>query len=885
MADYHRLLRRQLRRHLKVEGDAPEPLREFIEAVSRSYRQMDEDRALLERSLEISSDELSERIEQATAQLEELRRVRDQVEHSLSRINATLEATADGILVVDLEGRVVDYNRRFAELWKIPQEILDRREDDKVLAAGLVQVADPEPFLAKVRQLYADLEAESFDIVEFKDGTVLERFSQPQRINGKPVGRVWSFSDATERRRNEEQLRRLTERLEAAQRIAHIGHWAWDLAADGVSCSREVSRIIGEPEGARFSMEALMARCHELDREPLRMALEWTRDHGDALDIEHRVVRPDGATRYVHQLGELERGEDGGELILATMHDITGRKQSEAQLRLARKVFETANEAIMITDTENRILEVNDAYCRITGMAREEVIGANPRVTSSGKHDKSFYAEMWKAILGRGEWSGEIWDRRKNGEIYPKWLSITALKDEDGRTVNYVGIFSDISPLREAQDRLQRLAYYDPLTELPNRSLFMERLESTLAAADREGFRFAVMYLDLDRFKYVNDSLGHAVGDELLKVVANRLVRCVRRSDTVARLGGDEFTIVLAKCGGVEDVGEIADKIIAEVAEPIHLEGHELYVEVSVGICVVPEDGNRVEDILKHADVAMYQAKEAGRGQYQFFSRDLQHQAHRHLSINAELRRALRDGEFEVHYQAQIESTTRQLVGMEALVRWRHPERGVVPPLEFIPVAEDTGLIIPIGASVLRAACEQNVLWQRMGLPKVPVAVNLSARQFEDEGLFEMVTLALEESGLEPQWLELEVTESVAMHDAEKTIAVLERFKAMGIHSSIDDFGTGYSSLAYLKRLPATKLKIDRSFVRDIDSDPNDAAIAGSVVRLADTMGLRVVAEGVEEQVQADMLQEMGCHYLQGYLFSRPVSAEKMADFLQRSLP
>ncbi len=574
-------------------------------------------------------------------------------------------------------------------------------------------------------------------------------------------------------------------------------------------------------------------------------------------------------------------GGMNGSVIAFT--DITERRKTENQLRLAAKVFENSREAIFITDADNRIITVNEAFSNITGYSRDEVLGQNPSMLQSGEHGPDFYRVMWNSINKDGYWQGEIWDRRKSGEIFPVWVSISVVYDDHGRTSHHIAMYDDITERKAADERIRFLAQHDALTGLPNRSLLQDRLLQALASAQRDGEQVAVLFLDLDHFKTINDSLGHHIGDRLLQEVARRLGHCVRGNDTVSRQGGDEFLTVLGQLKNPGDAAHIAQKMLDAVAQPYDIDGHELRVTPSIGIAIHPDDGHDTETLIKNADAAMYHAKENGRNNYQYFTADLNSRAFERLSVENSLRRGLEQGEFLLHYQPQINLASGAIVGLEALVRWQHPDFGLVPPLRFIPVAEESGLIVPLGEWVLREACRQNRAWQQAGLPAIPVAVNLSAHQFHQKNLAQTISGALQESGLDARYLELELTESVVMRGSESTVETLARLKQMGLMLSIDDFGTGYSSLSYLKRFPIDKLKIDRSFVRDVTLDQDDAAIAGAIIAMAHSLRLKVIAEGVETQEQSDFLKEQGCDEIQGYLFSRPLPAEQMEKLLRKN--
>ena len=555
---------------------------------------------------------------------------------------------------------------------------------------------------------------------------------------------------------------------------------------------------------------------------------------------------------------------------------------SEAERGLSAAVFENSSDAIMVSDHDNRVISVNPAFCEITGYLREEVIGKNPGMLSAGRQPREFYQEMWNCLRGSGRWDGEIWNRRKSGEIYPEWLSISTVKNQQGETTHYVGIFSDITERKQAEERVRHLAHYDALTDLPNRTLFHDRLQQALIQAQRSHDQVAVMFIDLDRFKIINDTLGHNVGDLLLQAVAQRLTNCVRQGDTVCRQGGDEFVILLPQISHAEDAALVAQKILESVNRPFVLDGHELHIGASIGISFFPADGVDTETLMKNADVAMYRAKELGRNNYQFYLSDMNARSFERLALETSLRRAVEHDELDVYYQPLMDAHSNKLVGMEALVRWHHPDLGLVNPAQFIPLAEETGMIIPIGAWVLRHACMQAREWHKQGHGALRVSVNLSARQFRQTDFAGSVRRILDETGFDPHYLELEVTESLLMHNIEENIVVLNELKAMGISIAVDDFGTGYSSLSYLKRLPIDTLKIDRSFVNDVNSNHDDAAIVDAIISLAQSLTLKVIAEGVETSDQQNFLESHQCDEMQGFLFSRPVPAAEFTALLEK---
>ncbi|MDP3519972.1 MAG: EAL domain-containing protein [Hydrogenophaga sp.] len=548
------------------------------------------------------------------------------------------------------------------------------------------------------------------------------------------------------------------------------------------------------------------------------------------------------------------------------------RKQAESELQLSAAVFENSSEGFLVTDAQQRIIKVNPAFTRITGYSGTDILGKTPRHLASGHQNREFYANMWHELNTTGQWQGEVWNRRKDGQVYPEWLSITRVLDHEGQPRHYIAIFSDTSQRKAHEAQIRALAHFDPLTGLANRTLLKDRVDHDLSQAKRQHQPLTLMFLDLDHFKNINDSLGHHVGDLLLVEVGRRISAVVREQDTVARLGGDEFVAVLPGSNAIEAT-HIARRLLERISQPYQLEQHELNITPSIGMALYPEDGADYQTLYRCADTAMYRAKQDGRNGFSFFTAEMQASSIRTLQLDNALRRALEREQLSLHYQPQVSLDTGAVIGVEALLRWNHPEWGAVSPAEFVPVAESSGQIIQIGEWVLRTACQQLKTWRDAGLPEMVMAVNLSAVQFRLPRLPEMVMELLEEAQLPPACLELELTESVAMHDPQGAIATMNRLHDRGILMSVDDFGTGYSSLSYLKRFRVYKLKIDMSFVRDMCADPEDASIVSAIINLAQSLGLKTIAEGVETEAQMAMLREQGCNEIQGYHIGRPMAA------------
>ncbi len=574
-----------------------------------------------------------------------------------------------------------------------------------------------------------------------------------------------------------------------------------------------------------------------------------------------------------------------GQIWVSEHQDISERKQAEQKLRIAATAFET-QESIIIADADTIILEVNQAFTKISGYAATEVIGKRPNMLGSGIHDDSFYEQMWNEVKQHGQWHGEIWNRRKNGEIYLGLLTISTVKNGHNEVTNYVGSLIDISERKYSEDKIKQLVYYDQLTQLPNRTLLYDRLQQAFSASARSNLHNALLFIDLDNFKTLNDSLGHHIGDLLLQQVAQRLLACVREGDTVARVGGDEFVIILENLNAKpEDAATqseiIGEKILGNLTIPYQLNHHEYIGTPSIGFALFKGHSISIDALLKQADIAMYQAKAAGRNTLRFFDQRMQEIVNTRAALENDLHEAIQNFQFFLHYQPQVD-IAGTIIGAEALIRWQHPIRGLVAPMEFISLAEETGLILPIGQWVMETACLQLVAWSKSPATRtLQLAVNVSANQFRQENFAKQVQELLERTGAEPTRLKLELTESLLVENIEDVINKMSVLKALGVSFSLDDFGTGYSSLSYLKKLPLDQLKIDKGFVNDLLTDPNDAAIARTIIALAQSMGLNVIAEGVETKAQRDFLAIHGCHYFQGYLFSKPVSIEQFEALLK----
>jgi len=600
--------------------------------------------------------------------------------------------------------------------------------------------------------------------------------------------------------------------------------------------------------------------------------------HKTMQSCELALTHNDGSL-FHGQLDCLHTINGGISSVRIALTDISKRNRIETELRIAAITFES-QEGMVVTDPNGIILRINQAFTHLTGYNEKEVIGQTPALLKSGRQDPAFYRRMWETLKEKNYWQGEMWNKRKNGKIYAEWLTISGVTATDGHISHYVGVFSEITQNKEAEAEIHRLAYYDPLTQLPNRRLLYDRLGQALASCGRSGRYGAVLFLDLDNFKTLNDTLGHDVGDRMLIEVAQRLNDAVREGDTIARLGGDEFVLLLEELSddaneAAIQAGLIGDKVKDLIATPYLLKDIEFSCTTSIGVSLFFSHDESIDDLLKHADLAMYQAKKDGRNGLRFFDPEMQATLDKHSALENSLRRALKHQQLRLHYQMQVNSVHR-VIGAEALLRWEHPDHGLVPPDQFITLAEETGLIVPIGLWVLQTACAQIMEWAaNPATSELQLAINVSARQFRQPDFVEQVQQALNAHRINPARLKIELTESLVLDNISDTIARMHALKASGVSFSLDDFGTGYSSLSYLKQLPLDQLKIDRSFVRDIVSDPSDAAIVQAIITLGQTFGLQVIAEGVETTAQHEFLEQHGCHAFQGYLFSKPVPIDE----------
>ncbi|MGR9116373.1 MAG: EAL domain-containing protein [Gammaproteobacteria bacterium] len=798
------------------------------------------------------------------------------------------------LLARDLDDRVIFWNKGSEQLygWSAEEAIGKVSHD-------LLRTEFPVP-LEEIQAVVTETGDWIGELIHYtrngKPITVVSHWELTRDSQGQAKAIVEVNNDITIRKALEHQIqesegrfRQLAEALPQIVWLADKGAPTTDEASHRMLyANQSFERVWGySPQMLYDEPELRFKSIHPDDRERVRSMFTKNCDNGPGI-CEYRIVRADGTIRHIKdQWQPIKDAQQNVYRFAGIAQDITEQKQSEERLHQSAVVFESTNDGIIITDHANRIQAVNQAFTIITGYAQEEVIGRNPRFLQSGRHSRDYYEVIWHSIVDTGSWQGEIWNRRKNGEVYPEWLTINTILDPEGTVINYVAVFSDISRIKTSELKLEKLSHYDPLTQLPNRSLLMNRLEHALEQSKRHQFKGGVLFLDLDRFKNVNDSFGHPIGDELLIDISGRLLQRLRADDTLARLGGDEFIILLEKITNPQSISLVAKDLLACLKEPFILtNGREVYISASIGITVFPDDGMTTAQLIQNADTATFKAKENGRNTYHFYTQELTQLAHLRLSMESQLRRGLERDEFVLYYQPLVDMVSHRIVGCEALIRWRPEGKTLVSPADFIPLAEETGLMIPMGAWVLRKACQQAMQWFQDGMKPITLAVNLSSIQFRQADLIDMVRDILHESNFPPEYLELEITETALMDKSDEAEATLVELKKLGVKLSIDDFGTGYSSLAYLKRFPIDKLKIDRTFISDIPQDHNDAVIAKTIIDMSHNLGLKVLGEGVETDDQLGFLSIELCDYYQGYFFSPPVPAEEFFDLcLQTNQP
>ena len=680
------------------------------------------------------------------------------------------------------------------------------------------------------------------------------------------------------------ELAATSQRLQLALDASNIGLWDWNLRT-GETYNADFDRLLGYPAdqfGSQIS--DLESFIHPDDFPRIRKAMvAHFKGRTMQYQVEYRMRHADGNWRWLQDQGRVVDWDDRGRAVrmIGTRRDITEERRAQQQLRLAATVFENASEAIFILDRQFRFLRINECFTRITDFSEEDIIGKTVGQTGNVHENQELYREIGEALRNEGFWQGELTERRKNGEPFPEWLQASAVYDDDGQLTHYVGMFSDLTARKEAEERVQFLSNYDRLTGFANRNQFRERLQKNLTLARLSRNKVALMFIDLDRFRPINDSLGHEVGDRLLKLAAERLRSVGVAEECLARVGGDEFTVIVEDAGN-KDLEMLSSQIINAMKRPFMFDQHELLLGASIGISVFPDTAKDVQTMINQADLAMHQAKRTGGNNYQFYRGDMRVASVEQLALETSLRKAIFKNEFVVHYQPKMDLDNDRINSVEALVRWQHPTMGLLPPKDFIPLAEETGLINAIGELVLERSCRQAMQWVNQGLGEICVSVNLSAHQFRKGNLLEIVDRVLEVTGLPARLLELELTESLIMEDLEKNIALLRELRTRGIELSLDDFGTGYSSLNYLKRFPVDTLKIDRSFIMELDQSPDDAAITRAIIDMAHSLNMKVVAEGVETRRHLDILRGMDCDVIQGYLISKPVPSEELVRQLER---
>lgn len=861
------------RERLQTVIEELETSNEELQALNEEVQAANEELQSSNEELEAANEELQSTNEELTTVNEELQIRSAELSDALNSIERIQNSVGFPIMVINQYQRLTRFNSPAAAVFSLSKASLGQPLSTLRLPPGMPEFSAQVVDALDRNQI---VEAPVFSAERHYQLHVSPFESNP------PAGRgaVLTLVDDTERLTHERDVRTSQKRLMSIMNNSTSLITLKDLGGRYEFVNRKfedlfglkAADVIGKTDAAilpgRIADEF---RNKELDAVRKQKPVE-EEDHLYLVDGEHFLL----SIRFPL------RDEEGVAYGVCTQStEITQRKHAEHQLRLAARVFDRSSEGILVTDAHQNILTVNDAFTTVTGYTPDEVVGKTPQILNSGKHEPAFYTDMWEKLRDHGWWQGEIWNRRKDGEIYPEWLTINTVHDAEGKIINYIGIFSDISIVKDSQRRMEFLATHDELTALPNRTLFLDRMRQSIARAERGGTSFAILFIDLDNFKIVNDSLGHDAGDKLLSEVSKRLRECIRAADTVARFGGDEFAVLIEDASSA-DADMTASRIRETLKFPVLIDAHPVHVSASIGICLYPEDGNEAHLLLKNADAAMYQAKESGRSTHHFFTQELRERADERLRLETGLRQAIENSQLVLHYQPQVELTTGTVIGTEALVRWQHPEEGMIPPNRFIPLAEKSQLIDLLGEYVMNHACRQLSVWLAEGRQIQQMSINVSPEQFRRGNLVKTLQHLLNHYHLPAHYIVLELTESALMIDTAKVQEILKDLKNLGVRLSIDDFGTGFSSLAYLRRYPLDELKIDRSFVDDVTEKGDDQAIAKTILSMADTLKLAAVAEGIETRAQAELLRSLGCPIGQGYLFAKPMPASEVGDWLGR---
>lgn len=862
------------RERLQTVIEELETSNEELQALNEEIQSSNEELQSSNEELEATNEELQSTNEELTTVNEELQIRTNELAETLNDLEKIQNSVGFPIIVVNEQMKILRFNAPASALFSLSPTSLGQHFASLRLPLGMKSFGEQVQEALNNRKT---IEA----AVPSNERHYLLHIAPYETLQSEVHGAILTLMDDTERRAFEDEMLKSREKLLSIMNNSTamitlkdiVGRYEFVNHQFEKVFAIEAKDILGKTD-AQFLSTTIADDCRIKELEVIRkLQTIESEDH-----IQH-----DNVDVYMLSIRFPLIGADNLPYGICTQStDITARVQAESQLRLAARVFDRSSEAILITDHERRILTVNDAFTTITGYSAEEVIGKNPSIISSGLQDNAFYEAMWSSINALGLWQGEIINRRKSGEVYPEWLTINAIHDHTGKTCNYVSIFSDITVVKESQQRIEFLATHDPLTELPNRLLFLDRVRQAIAHGDRGDYLFAVLFIDLDDFKIVNDSLGHAAGDSLLKEIAKRMRGLVRTFDTVARFGGDEFALLIENTT-VGEIEHTARRLCTALGQSIKLGEQTVHVGASVGISFFPDDSSEAEILLKHADTAMYEAKAKGKNAYHFFTTKLMEQADRRLRMENGLRLALENNQLFLLYQPQIDMVTGRLIGAEALLRWFDPELGSIPPTEFIPLAEKSGLIEKLGEWVAKAACSQILQWQEQGFDLPHVSINVSVEQFRRGSVLNLMQRMLELYSLPASHIMLEITESTLVDDSQKLLETLHNLKKLGFKISIDDFGTGYSSLARLKSYPIDELKIDRSFVDEITEQGHDRVIAQTIIAMSKTLGFSVVAEGVETGAQLEILRQLHCDIVQGYWIAKPLPPnDLLQQFIQK---